>query len=339
VFTLSAALTAIAGFACGALGARPVVFLGWSVVVTLLSYGGVSIYAIRTIKEVEERYPTIALDDRLPSERGQGRDRTSQTPSVAVPNSSVVTALESDIDMEQNRWPYRRRPMALKQLHERTVRTFAASPGFGVARGAPNLKVDVELPRIESVPQPGTADLSAIPPESWATMPPAPGALDRARIDARSPDAFRQLHAGSLLNFVNAPGFGYVTPDRKVVGFQEHHFRKEADVHDAKGNGPWRVERVELVSLLEHAEPCVYVSDNLPRMDELRGATTRPLDGFEANRLPELLRGEDLVFSPSGESVRVLGAIRAAKQCLACHNVERGDLLGAFSYRLGRRPQ
>ena len=27
-------------------------------------------------------------------------------------------------------------------------------------------------------------------------------------------------------------------------------------------------------------------------------------------------------------------ALRAAKQCLDCHNVQRGELLGAFSYRL-----
>ena len=29
--------------------------------------------------------------------------------------------------------------------------------------------------------------------------------------------------------------------------------------------------------------------------------------------------------------VRVLGAIRAAKQCIDCHGGGRGDLLGAFS--------
>lgn len=30
----------------------------------------------------------------------------------------------------------------------------------------------------------------------------------------------------------------------------------------------------------------------------------------------------------------IWGAIRAARQCLACHDAERGDLLGAFSYRM-----
>jgi hypothetical protein len=30
----------------------------------------------------------------------------------------------------------------------------------------------------------------------------------------------------------------------------------------------------------------------------------------------------------------MLGSLRAAKQCLDCHNVQRGELLGAFSYRL-----
>ena len=32
----------------------------------------------------------------------------------------------------------------------------------------------------------------------------------------------------------------------------------------------------------------------------------------------------------------VEGSIRAVKQCLSCHSVERGELLGVFSYALRR---
>jgi hypothetical protein len=32
----------------------------------------------------------------------------------------------------------------------------------------------------------------------------------------------------------------------------------------------------------------------------------------------------------------MFGAVRAAKQCLKCHFVQRGELLGAFSYVLDR---
>ena len=32
----------------------------------------------------------------------------------------------------------------------------------------------------------------------------------------------------------------------------------------------------------------------------------------------------------------VVGSIRALKQCVKCHHAERGELLGAFTYKLKR---
>jgi hypothetical protein len=78
----------------------------------------------------------------------------------------------------------------------------------------------------------------------------------------------------------------------------------------------------------------VYVSESLPRMDKLRGAPTRPLDGFEAAALEKLRRGEHLLAANAPEGVRMLGAIRSLKQCASCPGGARGDLLGAFSYTL-----
>ena len=37
-----------------------------------------------------------------------------------------------------------------------------------------------------------------------------------------------------------------------------------------------------------------------------------------------------------GDGVRMVGAIRSTTQCVSCHDCERGDLLGAFSYTLKR---
>ena len=54
----------------------------------------------------------------------------------------------------------------------------------------------------------------------------------------------------------------------------------------------WAIRTIELVSLLKHPEPMVYLSDHLPRMDELRGARVRPLDAFERESLPALRRRE-----------------------------------------------
>ncbi|HVU89715.1 MAG TPA: hypothetical protein VHD36_20465 [Pirellulales bacterium] len=94
-------------------------------------------------------------------------------------------------------------------------------------------------------------------------------------------------------------------------------------------------DRVELVSLLKFSEPRVYVSDYLPAMDELRDAPTRPLDAFEQQGLAALKNGEDIVSEDKPPTIRALGALRALKQCLQCHTVEEGRLLGAFSYRWG----
>jgi hypothetical protein len=72
-------------------------------------------------------------------------------------------------------------------------------------------------------------------------------------------------------------------------------------------------------------------------MSELREAPTRPLDTFELEALHALYGGEDLSFDAKPNEIRMLGAIRAVKQCLSCHDCNRGDSLGAFSYAF--RPQ
>ena len=57
------------------------------------------------------------------------------------------------------------------------------------------------------------------------------------------------------------------------------------------------------MSLLVHGGQVVYVSENLPRMDRLRGAPTRPLDGFEAAALEKLRHGEHLLVTDAPEEL------------------------------------
>ena len=95
------------------------------------------------------------------------------------------------------------------------------------------------------------------------------------------------------------------------------------------------MQTLDLVGLILDEEPRVYVSDQLPSMAEVRDVPTRPLDKFESVGLKTLQHGEDLWIARDGESVRMLGAIRSVTQCIACHEGERGDLLGAFTYTFG----
>jgi hypothetical protein len=96
----------------------------------------------------------------------------------------------------------------------------------------------------------------------------------------------------------------------------------------------WRIQSLDLVSLLKHKEPAAYVSKNLPRMQELRHAPTRPLNAFESSALKSLRQGQDIEVESAANRIFMLGAIRAGKPCLECHAGTRGKLLGAFSYVL-----
>ncbi len=313
-----------------------------SLVLTVLVYGGVGVHSFLTLKELAERYPVVSLAERLDYEEKR-RELPGGWEMRPAPDSPLVLDYENDnIHQVPDRFSTnKRRTHALQHLHEQSVQAFIESPGFGVARLSRHPSTDIPLPEISSIPQPiPESALFPIPPESLGAILSLDEQPNQVLAEAGRPDGLRLLHSISLRSFINTRGFGYVNKvNRQIAGFQEHHFYEEPGKDENQVTHPWKVQRIELVSLLKHPEPCVYLSDNLPRMDELRKAKTRPLDGFEAARLPNLLKGDDLSFVQTESAVRVLGAIRAAKQCLDCHSVERGDLLGAFSYRLGRASQ
>ena len=161
---------------------------------------------------------------------------------------------------------------------------------------------------------------SARPEELTVPQPFGPSARTHDDITStlRIQDGkLHDLHLAGLLDFINSENFGYVKDRRHVAGFQSHRFSKVPDPTEG-----WRIETLDLVGLLLHKEPVAYVSANLPRMDELKKAPTRPLDRFETSALEK------------SANLRMLGAIRSAKQCVECHGGRRGDLLGAFSYTL-----
>ncbi|MEX0711027.1 MAG: DUF3365 domain-containing protein [Pirellulales bacterium] len=131
----------------------------------------------------------------------------------------------------------------------------------------------------------------------------------------------------------------------RVAGFQSHRFLAVPRLPSKdQANAQWQVSRLELVSLLKHDLPVAYVSRLLPRMDQLADSPTRTLDDFEKRALERLRHDEDLVIQDGVQRIRMVGSIRAAKDCLDCHSVDRGHLLGAFTYELvpeqprGKRP-
>jgi hypothetical protein len=158
----------------------------------------------------------------------------------------------------------------------------------------------------------------------------SPGDLER---DSRIPDemALYKMHENSVSDFVYVEAFGFLKDRRHVAGFESHRFSSTPEPAEQ-----WKLQTVDLVGLLMHDGPVVYALSNLPRMDELREAPTRKLNALESVGLSGLRRGEDLFVRETAGQLRMLGAIRAAKQCTSCYGCERGDLLGAFSYTLRR---
>jgi hypothetical protein len=211
-------------------------------------------------------------------------------------------------------------PQMIEQLHSDTLKEFINSPGFGNPRmqSNPNRFVQRIYREQKREPVPFATDAALLSAES--TQPGEPEPVANTVLDG--------MHTKGVVDFVNPLGFGLMRERKRVTGFAAHGF---SQTPEATG---WQIRTVELVGLLMHKEPVVYVSKNLPRMDELVKAPTRPLDPLEAHGLAKLVAGEDYYATNTPDGLRMVGAIRSVEQCQKCHGGGQGDLLGAFSYRL-----
>ena len=172
-----------------------------------------------------------------------------------------------------------------------------------------------------------------------------------------SKELAQNFHGYASNNFANAYTTGYFKSIDEVAGFEPHRTRfAENWFPSLKLNTPeqlkrrgnvkgleidWKVNRLQLVSLLLFDEPRVYNEENLPNMEELSGAdiATRALDAFEQEALEKLQAGEDIVTRATPNRILMLGSMRATKDCMKCHAVKDKELLGAFSYEFLRDPK
>ena len=177
----------------------------------------------------------------------------------------------------------------------------------------------VELPQVTQIPL----------PEAPLTSNQLGSATPGLRVAVQRPggEALDQLHRVSRWDFLDPERMGYVRDRDHVAGFSSHRFTALPAVDPP--NVVWQVTRLELISLLKHEVPVAYVAKTLPNMDELHNTPTRPLDEFEQEALPRLRADEDVLYIASDERIRMLGSLRAAKNCIGCHSVKRGELLGA----------
>lgn len=274
----------------------------------LVAYGVAGWFALHNLREqdrLREKYPLVSVVGRAPEPPAEGR--------LAHPDGTAWFVSHEGAFAQGLGW----RANQLRRLHQHTTLAFVNSDGFGVARMSGIItEAQVKPPeRPEVPPQPGS-------PAVWPPGEPFDPSPARGPLAA--------MHLRGLDDFVYPDGWGHVRDRARVAGFVAHRF-SEVPKADA-----WAVHRVELVGLLRHREPRVYLSDKLPAMDELRAAPTRPLDAFETAGLAAVRAGEEGFAAQKADVLRYLGAVRSARQCVDCHGGHRGDLLGAFSYTLRR---
>lgn len=145
-----------------------------------------------------------------------------------------------------------------------------------------------------------------------------------------------RMHDDFVLAFVDSAGFGRarITPMMRTM--QRYRMPGERNLG---------VVDVALIGIAKHDPPQVFnapfmgfqhVEAGVPQVPRLEG---RPLQPDESDALRALSAGERLVVRSEGDGLRVTGPIRAAGECLGCHEKQRaGDMLGALVYTLRPLP-
>lgn len=274
--------------------------------------------------EARNQYPFVSLRERLP-EIDQVKAGTLPAVNLTEEAEQRLEPLETLLDES---WVRRRR--GLEAIHASSFSKFVNSPGFGAVRmhrpGPHDLRWDDRESRYIDYESVLPLKLySRTKPDFWTTG-------EMLAINPEQPHW--ETHASSLLSFGYPDYYGIVRDVDHVAGFRPHQFRI---LPVSRGEQEIELKQLELVSILKYLLPQVYMSDKLPNMENLDESQMRSLTEFESTALERLRAGEDLVVHEEDNEIEMLGSLRALKQCTQCHQVERGTLLGAFSYRLGMK--
>lgn len=325
------------------------------IVVSFALFAIPGIWRVHWLYHFRVRYPVTSLEDRLAFETeaaSRSRKHVSAQAIAAGPNvahldaASQSATISSSVEQrlaesESNSLnEFGRRSNLFKALHERQREKVEAIRGFGLGSVS---SIAYELMQLEN--DQWREELDRLKsekdnePESFiefngTTIRRADDG-DPASVSIPANDRLLGLHAAGVGDFLRPDGFGYVPANRQAVGFRSHAFHQpKPSVTTDDPDLRWSIRRLELVSLLRFETPRVYVTEQLPNLEHLKSVPTRPLSEFEQSNLPKLYRDEDVVVQESAGSILMLGSLRANKVCLKCHSVERGELLGAFSYEL-----
>jgi hypothetical protein len=201
----------------------------------------------------------------------------------------------ADFDPEGRHFDLWNKPVMVTQIHRQIVTEFITRPGAGVGRIAPPPSV----------------------PQEWVELVPESLSEERALTSTGKPQPPRYDALKETLTL----------PDGSTRSVRER---------------VWLLREQRLMSVNAKPDPAVYMLDAKAEHDLMKSkpvvssknTPTRKLDDFETQALPHLRDGDDVVLKSSASEMRALGAIRARGECLECHKIKAGELLGAFSYTL-----
>ncbi len=303
------------------------------------------------VEQLKKAYPYRSMSARLTYESRTGESAVVRLSPTARDH---LAAMEKQLDRDwKGNNSVALRAESLRLLHAEETDKFIARDGFGLTRIRPPGPSYVPLWPEEPIPfAEAPAECSA---EGMAVvpLPKDKHAARNARVRIPDETSLAEFHDQGQSDFVASYNFGHIRDRDHVAGFVPHGFNYKPIVDNIGGPNRgeptddeqelslecWEITRLELVSLLKFRDPAVYVSQHLPQMNELRDAPTRPLVEFEATALQRLQAGDDLVTRATPNRIEMLGSLRALQQCRDCHEVRRGELLGAFSYELIRNPR
>ena len=331
VFVLQSLATCVFAILCGLIGAKPLTIRWLSIVSLVAVYGFFSVAELgQQAKQqaLRTEFPMISLTPRLDYEAA----------ASALPEPQLAKAVEQRMKKHETKvWAdasmsfteYTWRGNSLFRLHGSYVDSFVNSPGFGVSRMPRRvIRKHIELPPIEPVMLPPPTYVPEVSSDQAAEIP-------LAAAETPAQQTLEALHQAGHGDFLDPERMGYVRDREHVAGFVGHGFSQSPTVKkDVAELEQWQLVKLELVSLLKHAEPVAYLSESLPQMDRLQDVPTRPLDAFERQAIEQLRADKDLVVDAQPARVRMVGSLRATNDCRACHQVPRGTLLGAFTYEL-----
>lgn len=293
----------------------------------------------KVARELRSRHPLVSIADRL-----QYEPRSESAQVVLTPESRELLSRLDKLAFSRDS---QARVESLKQLHSSEVESFINREGFGfgrrpivVSQGPKTLKVKDLQPTRYSGP------VKKQPSHFFGNLIELEPGAELSNNGMPETELISSFHERGLQNFAVANRNGFVKDLDNVAGFQPHQLlmpgwngsilkyrqRKDSDID-------WVVNRINLISLMAHDTPRVYVSDELPTMQSAEQRETRPLNEFEKSGLESFENGQTVYYSAKPNRIELIGAIRAGAHCLECHQGQRGKVLGAFTYEILRTPQ